>query len=99
MEPIWSIPYPVPKLKEEIFKNEVERLFLIWLFERANDLEWGSPFSAHPKHKWNQVRFISDFRNINKKLKHKPYPMPNINDMLLKLEGFQYATPLDLKMG
>ena len=25
--------------------------------------------------------------------------MPNINDMLLKLEGFQYATPLGLKMG
>ena len=25
--------------------------------------------------------------------------MPNINEMLLKLEGFQYATPLDLSMG
>ena len=24
--------------------------------------------------------------------------MPNINDMLLKLEGFQYATSLDLNM-
>ena len=24
--------------------------------------------------------------------------MPNINEMLLKLEGFQYATPLDLNM-
>ena len=25
--------------------------------------------------------------------------MPNINGMLLKLEGFQYATLLDLNMG
>ena len=25
--------------------------------------------------------------------------MPNINDMLLKLEGFKYATPIDLNMG
>ena len=25
--------------------------------------------------------------------------MPYINDMLLKLEGFQYATPLGLNMG
>ena len=25
--------------------------------------------------------------------------MPNINDMLLKLEGFQYATSIDLNMG
>ena len=25
--------------------------------------------------------------------------MPKINEMLFKLEGFQYATPLDLNMG
>ena len=61
-------------------------------------MEWGDPSFAQPKPKSNQVRFISDFRNLNKQLKHKPYPMPNINEMLLKLEGFQYATPLDLNM-
>ena len=37
--------------------------------------------------------------NINKQLKQKPCPMPKINEMLLKLEGFQYATSLDLNMG
>ena len=26
-------------------------------------------------------------------------PMPKINEMLLKLEGFHYAMPLDLNMG
>ena len=29
----------------------------------------------------------------------KPYPIPEINEMLLKPEGFQYATSLDLKIG
>ena len=28
-----------------------------------------------------------------------PYPMPKIQDMLLKLEGFQWATALNLNMG
>ena len=28
-----------------------------------------------------------------------PYPMPKIQDMLLKLEGFRWATALDLNMG
>ena len=28
-----------------------------------------------------------------------PYPIPKIQDMLLKLEGFTYATSLDLNMG
>ena len=52
-----------------------------------------------PKHKTNQVRFLSDFRNLNKQLKRKPYPMSKINEMLLKLEGFQDATSLGLNMG
>jgi len=29
----------------------------------------------------------------------KPHPIPNIQDMLLNLEGFQWATSLDLNMG
>ena len=43
--------------------------------------------------------FLSDFRNTNKQLRYKPHPMPNINEMLFKLESFQYDTSLDLNMG
>ena len=32
-------------------------------------------------------------------MKHKPFPIPKIQDILLKLEGFKYATSLDLNMG
>ena len=32
-------------------------------------------------------------------LKHNPYLMPKICEMLLNLEGFQYATSLELNMG
>jgi hypothetical protein len=45
------------------------------------------------------VQFISDFHELNKRIKQKPYPIPRIQDLLLKLEGFQYATTLDLNMG
>ena len=45
------------------------------------------------------VWFISDFRELNKRIKCKPFPLPRIQDLLLKLEGFQYATSLDLNMG
>ena len=44
------------------------------------------------------VRFLSGFRNLNKQLKRKPYPMPKINEILLKLKGFQYTTSFDLNM-
>ena len=45
------------------------------------------------------MRFISDFRKLNKCIKHKPFPIPKIQDLLLKLDGFQHAMSLDLNMG
>ena len=59
-----------------MFKKEVERLVLLGVLEVANYSEWGSPYFAQPKLKSNRVRFLSDFRNLNKQLKRKPYPMP-----------------------
>ena len=62
-----------------MIKKEVERLVLLGVLEIENDSEWVSPSFAQPKPKSNQIHFISDFRNLNKQLKHKPYTMPNIN--------------------
>ena len=45
------------------------------------------------------MRFISDFCELNKCIKCKPIPILKIQDLLLKLEGFQHATSLDLNMG
>ena len=43
------------------------------------------------------VRFISDFRELNKTTKSLLFL--NIQDLLLKLQGFRYALSLDLTMG
>ena len=45
------------------------------------------------------MRFINDFWELNKRIRRKPFPIPNTQDMLLNLEGFQFATSLDLNMG
>ena len=60
--------------------------------------EWAAPTFIIPK-KDQSVRLISDFRQLNKLIKCKPFPIPKIQDLLLKLEGFQYPTSLDLNMG
>ena len=95
---ICSKPYPVPKIHEEMFKKEVESLVLLGEIEISNNSEWGVLSFALPKPKSNRVRFLSDFRNLNKPLKREPYPMPKINKILLRLEGFQCATSLYLNM-
>ena len=45
------------------------------------------------------VQLLSDFRKLNQRIRRKPFPIPNIQDMLLNLEGFTYASSLDLNMG
>ncbi len=45
------------------------------------------------------MRTISDFRELNKRIVRKPYPIPKISTTLQELEGFTYATALDLNMG
>ncbi len=41
---------------------------------------------------------ISDFRELNKCIVRKPYPIPKISMIIQELEGFTYATALDLNM-
>jgi len=60
--------------------------------------EWGAPaFITAKKH--GSIRFRSDFCELNKHICRKPFPILKIQDMLLKLEGFQFATSFDLNMG
>ena len=83
--PICSRTYPIPKVNEEMFKKEVERLVLLGFLDVDNGSEWRALSFAQHKLKSNQVSFLSDFRNINKKLNKKPYPIPKLNEMLMKL--------------
>ncbi len=90
--------YPIPQIHERAMKIEVQRLISLGVLEECNDSEWGAPTFIIPK-KDGRIRFISDFRKLNTFVKRKPYPLPRIQDMLLKLQGFRYASALDLNMG
>ena len=97
-KPVYSKPFPIPRSQEETLKREVKRLVKLGVLRKINRSEWSSPSFIIPK-KNNQVRVVSDFRKLNKLLIRRPYPIPKIQDLLLKLEGFTYASSLDLNMG
>ena len=44
------------------------------------------------------LQSLADLRELNKRIKRHPFPIPKIQDMLQKLEGFMWATSLDLNM-
>ena len=77
---------------------EVDRLVKAGILRKVNRSEWAAPTFIIPK-KDKTVRFITNFRELNKRILRKPYPIPKIQDLLLKLEGFQNGTSLDLNMG
>jgi hypothetical protein len=60
--------------------------------------QWALQTFIIPK-KDSTVRTVSDFKELNKRIGKKPYPIPKINTILQELEGFTYATALDPNMG
>ena len=48
-----------------MFNKEVESLILLGVIKKSNYSEWGAPYFSQNKLKTNQVRFLSDFRNLN----------------------------------
>jgi hypothetical protein len=45
------------------------------------------------------LRSIADLREVNERIRQKPYAIPRIQELLHKLKGFQHVTSLDLNMG
>ena len=68
------------------------------VLKQQPDSEWAVPTFVIPK-KDKTVRFISDLREVNKRIICKPYPIPKISSVLQEMEGFTYASQLDLNMG
>jgi hypothetical protein len=87
----------VPKGHKETIKKEVERLCQLGALERQPASEWVLPFFIIPK-KDKTIRFLSDFWEVSKRLIRKPFPIPKISMVLQEIEGFSYATALDLNM-
>jgi hypothetical protein len=96
--PYYGRPYPIPKIHKATLMKEIEHLVAIGVLKWQPSSKWASPSFIIPKRD-QRVCTISDFRELNKHIVRKPYPIPKISTTLQKLEGFTYATTLDLNMG
>jgi hypothetical protein len=90
--------FPVPKIHKDTLIKEVDRLVKLGVLEWQPASEWASPLFIMPK-KNRTVRFLSNFQEVNKRFIRKPFPIPKISTVLQELEGFTFATALDLNMG
>ena len=93
--------YNVPKAYEQPLKKEVIRMCdadILVKLTHDNDSPWASPSFIQPK-KSKDIRFLTDFREINKRVIRKPFPLPRIMESLQKIEKFTCATAIDLSQG
>ena len=97
-EPVRARAYPVPHVHiDTTFKKELYHMVDLGILEHQGSSEWASPSFIIPK-KDGRVRWISDLRQLNKVIKRKRYPLPIINDILRKRQGYEFFTKLDISM-
>ena len=89
--------YPVPRTHLKNFKQELDRLVRIGVLSPQGRSTWISGSFIIPK-KDNTVRWISDFRALNKALRRKVYPIPRIQDILSRRSGYKFLTKMDISM-
>ncbi len=98
MKPYHGRPYPIPHKHKAILMKEIKWLCNMGVLEWQPLSQWALTTFIIPK-KDSTVHTISDFRELNKCIVRKPNRIPKINTILQELEGFTYATDLDLNMG
>jgi len=96
--PYHAKAYPVPHSQEQKLREEVDRLCRQGILQKINRSEWACPMFTINKPD-GYLCLLADLQELNKRIKQHPFPIPKIQDMLQKLEGFMYATSLDLNMG
>jgi hypothetical protein len=91
-------PYLVPHSQEQQLKDEAQRLIDFGVLQKVNTSEWACTMFIISKPD-KSLRSLADLTELNKRIRKKPFPIPKINDLLQKLEGFCLATSFDLNMG
>ncbi len=92
-------PYPIPHINEQVFKKELDRLCQIGVLKFVDHMvDFAAPTFLVAKKDNNRVRWVSDFRELNKIIKRKVYPLPHINRILRKRKGYTWFTKLDISM-
>jgi hypothetical protein len=90
-KPYHARAYPVPQSQDQLLINEVQQLVDFVILRNDNRTEWVCPMLTIAKQD-KILRSLADLRELNKRIKRKPFPIPKINDLLQKLEGFYLAT-------
>ena len=84
-KPFHSKAYTVPHVQLPFYKEELDHLQKMGVLKQTGESEWAAGSFTTLK-KDGRVRWVSDFRELNKYIQRKVYPLPGIQDVLKKDE-------------
>ena len=90
--------YRVPKDYKKPLRKEIARLEDEGVLKQVKQSMWASPTFAIPK-KNNTISVISNFRELNKRIKRNTYPIQSIRESVASVGQFHFVTCIDLVMG
>ena len=77
--------YPFPRAQEHEFKKELERVFERFFLLKVKIPEWVDPTFIQTKYNGTFI-LLSNYKKCNHRIRRKPFPITNIQDVLIKLE-------------
>ena len=98
VKPFQSQAYTIPQAYMQIAKTEISDLVSNGVLVQGIESSWKSP-SFFQKKKDGGIRFVSDQRKLNEVIERNAFSLPVIDDVIWKMNGFQFVTCLDLNRG
>ena len=96
-KPFHSKPYAVPRIHLETFKKELDRLVEIGVLQPTGASLWAAGTFIIPK-KDGTVRWVTDFRQLNKHIARLQYPLPKIQQIIQDQKPYKFFTKIDVSM-
>lgn len=102
-KPYYAKAYLIPLSQQEAYEVEVERQCSIGSLCKltAKEVElgnWAFPTFGVPK-KNGQIRIVADLRKVNNMIERSEFHIPVIEDTLIGIQGFSFATKINLNIG
>ena len=93
-DPVSQKPYPIAMKNYQWVKEEIEKLLTAKVIYSSRS-SWSAPIIIVLKRDGGK-RLVIDYHALNKVPRKLTWPMPNVKDIFLKLNGAKYFPTLDL---
>ena len=93
-KPVFNKPRPVPFQYKDKIEQSINEMIKNKVISKVQFSDYAAPIVPVLKPN-DSIRVCVDFKRLNQVMETIQYPLPNIDDMLVELEGYDYYSKID----